>query len=191
MILETLSLTVRPQSSGEPDAGKPPVRFGGRGDFNTVVPTPILHTVPTGHRPYRCAKRCGLGLCVRFYSRPFAVPFRGYWFLSYRSQFRRLMSMAYGTNRWVAGRTICRSIYGRHRCSLDLPFPRITGTGCRLPFFDGSYILGWSFILCRCLGPSIVYHTFCAGRFAGLYPSPILRSGNQRDRRMADLSPRV
>src|SRR6201993_4308472 len=53
MILETLSLTVRPQSSGEPDAGKPPVWFGGRGDFNTVVPTPILHTVPTGHRPYR------------------------------------------------------------------------------------------------------------------------------------------
>jgi hypothetical protein len=41
MILETLSLTVRPQPSGEPDAGKPPVRFGGRGDFNTVVPTPI------------------------------------------------------------------------------------------------------------------------------------------------------
>jgi glyoxylase-like metal-dependent hydrolase (beta-lactamase superfamily II) len=51
MKLETLSLTGRPQSSGEPDAGKPPVRFGGRGDLNTVVPTPILHSVPTGHAP--------------------------------------------------------------------------------------------------------------------------------------------
>src|ERR1700751_3007522 len=51
MILETLSLTVRPQSSGEPDAGKPPVRFGGRGDLNTVVPTPIYHSVPTGQKP--------------------------------------------------------------------------------------------------------------------------------------------
>ena len=50
MILETLSLTVRPQSSGEPDAGKPPVRFGGRGDFNTVVPTPIRE-VPPGQEP--------------------------------------------------------------------------------------------------------------------------------------------
>jgi hypothetical protein len=50
MILETLSLTVRPQPSGEPDAGKPPVRFGGRGDFNTVVPTPIHHLVPTGQQ---------------------------------------------------------------------------------------------------------------------------------------------
>jgi hypothetical protein len=51
MILETLSLTVRPQPSGEPDAGKPPVRFGGRGDFNTVVPTPIYHLAPPGQRP--------------------------------------------------------------------------------------------------------------------------------------------
>jgi hypothetical protein len=49
MILETLSLTARPQSSGEPDARKSPVRFGGRGDFNTVVPTPIDHSVPPGH----------------------------------------------------------------------------------------------------------------------------------------------
>jgi hypothetical protein len=45
-----LSLTVRPYSSGEPDAGNPPVRFGGRGDFNTVVPTPILHSVPSGQK---------------------------------------------------------------------------------------------------------------------------------------------
>ena len=28
-------------STGEPDAGEPPVRFGGRGDLKTVVPTPI------------------------------------------------------------------------------------------------------------------------------------------------------
>jgi len=45
-----LSLTVRPYSSGEPDAGKPPVRFGGRGDFNAVVPTPIYHLVPSGQQ---------------------------------------------------------------------------------------------------------------------------------------------
>jgi hypothetical protein len=56
MILETLSLTVRPQSSGEPDAGKPPVRFGGRGDFNTVVPTPILHSVPSGQHGFAASK---------------------------------------------------------------------------------------------------------------------------------------
>jgi hypothetical protein len=36
-------------STGEPDAGKPPVRFGGRGDLNAVVPTPIDHFVPAGH----------------------------------------------------------------------------------------------------------------------------------------------
>jgi hypothetical protein len=52
MILETLSLTVRPQSSGEPDAGKPPVRFGGRGDRNTVVPTPIYREVPPGQEAH-------------------------------------------------------------------------------------------------------------------------------------------
>src|SRR5438874_13809137 len=27
--------------TGEPDAGKPPVRFGGRGEVTTLAPTPI------------------------------------------------------------------------------------------------------------------------------------------------------
>ena len=36
-------LTKVKPSTGEPDAGKPPVRFGGRGDRNqSVVPTPII-----------------------------------------------------------------------------------------------------------------------------------------------------
>src|SRR5215472_10020537 len=34
--------------TGEPDAGKPPVRFGGRGDrIQSVLPTPITHKVAT------------------------------------------------------------------------------------------------------------------------------------------------
>src|SRR5215471_579307 len=38
--------------TGEPDAGKPPVRFGGRGDrIQSVLPTPIIHSVPPGRRP--------------------------------------------------------------------------------------------------------------------------------------------
>ena len=28
--------------TGEPDAGNPPVRFGGRGKVESLVPTPIL-----------------------------------------------------------------------------------------------------------------------------------------------------
>jgi hypothetical protein len=28
--------------TGEPDAGDPPVRFGGRGEVQTLVPTPIV-----------------------------------------------------------------------------------------------------------------------------------------------------
>ena len=48
MLLETPQSHCQTPSTGEPDAGKPPVRFGGRGDINTVVPTPILHPAPTG-----------------------------------------------------------------------------------------------------------------------------------------------
>jgi len=47
---EKLGMPVSRQtlSTGEPDAGEPPVRFGGRGDLNTVVPTPIYRAVPPG-----------------------------------------------------------------------------------------------------------------------------------------------
>src|SRR6516165_2645656 len=48
MPLDTPQSHCQTPSTGEPDAGKPPVRFGGRGDINTVVPTPILHPAPTG-----------------------------------------------------------------------------------------------------------------------------------------------
>ena len=48
MLLETPQSHCQTPSTGEPDAGKPPVRFGGRGDINTVVPTPIHQNVPPG-----------------------------------------------------------------------------------------------------------------------------------------------
>ena len=32
--------------TGEPDAGNPPVRFGGRGKVQTLVPTPIVFLMP-------------------------------------------------------------------------------------------------------------------------------------------------
>jgi len=35
-----VSLAEKPLT-GEPDAGNPPVRFGGRGDVPTAIPTPI------------------------------------------------------------------------------------------------------------------------------------------------------
>ena len=34
--------------TGEPDAGDPPVRFGGRGEVQTLVPTPIPTVVGIG-----------------------------------------------------------------------------------------------------------------------------------------------
>jgi hypothetical protein len=42
-------------STGEPYAGNPPVRFGGRGDVIPVVPTPIPIASPRWNR--KCAKR--------------------------------------------------------------------------------------------------------------------------------------
>ena len=36
------AISMRNHLSGEPDAGKPPVRFGGRGEVLSLVPTPIL-----------------------------------------------------------------------------------------------------------------------------------------------------
>jgi len=36
-----VSLVEKPLT-GEPDAGDPPVRFGGRGDVQTAIPTSIL-----------------------------------------------------------------------------------------------------------------------------------------------------
>ena len=45
-----VSLTENPLT-GEPDAGNPPVRFGGRGDINTVIPTSI------GDRIKMCPER--------------------------------------------------------------------------------------------------------------------------------------
>ena len=33
--------SLRDPLTGEPDAGKPPVRFGGRGEVTTLAPTPI------------------------------------------------------------------------------------------------------------------------------------------------------
>jgi hypothetical protein len=50
MPLDTPQSHCQTPSTGEPDAGKPPVRFGGRGDINTVVPTPIYHPVPPGQK---------------------------------------------------------------------------------------------------------------------------------------------
>jgi hypothetical protein len=42
-----VSLAEKPLT-GEPDAGNPPVRFGGRGGANPAIPTPIIHrTKPT------------------------------------------------------------------------------------------------------------------------------------------------
>jgi hypothetical protein len=59
MILETLSLTVRPQPSGEPDAGKPPVRFGGRGDLiQSSLPLSIIQSLrDTRTHPYRFSRQ--------------------------------------------------------------------------------------------------------------------------------------
>jgi len=72
-----VSLVEKPLT-GEPDAGNPPVRFGGRGGANPAIPTPMnnvgitprlrnlfLHE-PQGHWPHPCPSpqdlraRCGL-----------------------------------------------------------------------------------------------------------------------------------
>ena len=41
--------------TGEPDAGDPPVRFGGRGEVQTLVPTPIRKAVEGYRSPRRFA----------------------------------------------------------------------------------------------------------------------------------------
>src|ERR1035438_10212611 len=38
-----VSLAEKPLT-GEPDAGNPPLRFGGRGGANPAIPTPIIHS---------------------------------------------------------------------------------------------------------------------------------------------------
>ena len=42
------SLSTENPLTGKPDAGNPPVRFGGRGGANLAIPTPIIKS---GHRP--------------------------------------------------------------------------------------------------------------------------------------------
>jgi hypothetical protein len=36
------SLSTENPLTGKPDAGNPPVRFGGRGEVETLIPTPIF-----------------------------------------------------------------------------------------------------------------------------------------------------
>ena len=47
--------------TGEPDAGDPPVRFGGRGEVQTLVPTPIPTAVGAG-KVARTVPVSGFGL---------------------------------------------------------------------------------------------------------------------------------
>src|ERR1039458_5671160 len=48
--------------TGEPDAGDPPVRFGGRGKVQSLVPTPINSSPESTHRHLALAEFCAAAM---------------------------------------------------------------------------------------------------------------------------------
>ncbi len=66
-----VSLAEKPLT-GEPDAGNPPVRFGGRGGANHATPTPIRGQCPDAPNHYR-QKACEEELPLYSGGKPHAV----------------------------------------------------------------------------------------------------------------------